>query len=59
MKRNQLSLGIKTEMEHAKTIKKIEKKNLSAKQGARLIALDHLKEDKNYYSKLCKMEKKC
>lgn len=44
---DQLKLGIKTEMEHT-----------TNKTIARKIAMDHLKEDPKYYSKLRKMEKK-
>lgn len=56
---NQLQYGIKTELEHAKTISKIRNQKLTPIQAARLIAKDHLKEDPKYYSKLCKMEGKC
>jgi len=54
----ELSKGIKTEFEHKKTIEKIAKQDLTPKQGATLIAKDHLKESKKYYSELEKMESK-
>lgn len=56
---NQLQFGIKTELEHASTIRKIKSLDLSPRQAATLIAKDHLKEDKNYYRKLCKIEGNC
>ena len=60
MKSSQLGLGVKTEMEHKGTYKYIKKtfkktgKIPSFRQLARHIALDHLKENKKYYSKLRK-----
>jgi len=45
--RKQLSKGIKVELEHT-----------NDKKIAREIAMDHLKEDSKYYTKLAKMEKK-
>lgn len=46
---NQLKLGVKTEMEHAHLFPKNLQKTIATK-----IAKDHLKEDKNYYTKLMK-----
>jgi len=57
-KGGELSKGIKAELEHKKTIEKIAKEDLTPKQGAKLIAKDHLKESKKYYSELEKMESK-
>jgi len=53
----ELKLGIKEEMEHKGTINRViskckSNKCPSVKQVARMIAKDHLKEDKKYYSKL-------
>jgi hypothetical protein len=42
----QLAMGIEIEMEHTKS-----------REMSKLIALDHLKEDPEYYTKLKKMEK--
>jgi hypothetical protein len=60
---NELKKGIKIEMEHSETIKKhLPDWNISEKDKqiwvvlmARDIALDHLKEDRNYYRKLKKV----
>jgi len=46
---NQLKIGIKVEMEHAHLFPKNLRKYMATK-----IAKDHLKEDKNYYTKLKK-----
>ncbi len=56
--RKGIKVGIKVEMEHAKTIKKIKEKNLSIKEAATEIAKDHLKEDPAYYKKLAIVESK-
>jgi len=50
--RKGIRTGIKVELEHAKTIKKIRDKNLSLKEAAAEIAKDHLREDSAYYDKL-------
>lgn len=49
-----LKQGISVEMEHKNTLKSL---NKDAKFSAKLIALDHLIEDKDYYKKLSKIEK--
>lgn len=55
---NQLKTGIKVEMEHKGLARKIERfenthnRLPSDKEVAKLIAEAHIKEDKNYYSKL-------
>jgi ribosomal protein L30E len=46
-----LVLGYRTEKEHKKTVK-------ANKVIIARIALDHLEEDRNYYQKLAKMEKR-
>lgn len=46
---NELKKGIKVEMEHAHLFPKNLRKHMAEK-----IAKDHLKEDKNYYTKLNK-----
>ena len=53
---SEINTGTKIEMEHSSTIEKILKEKLDARQSARLIAKDHLKEDPDYYDKLAKME---
>ena len=50
----QLKIGRKVEKEHSKTYALSQKKKLTRKQFYDSIAKDHLKEDKNYYSKLKK-----
>lgn len=52
-----LAKGIKVELEHKDTIKKISKGKVSAKKGAELIAKDHLEESDEYYDALEDMEK--
>lgn len=48
----QIDLGTKIEKEHEKTIKKLKKDpNLSIESVEKSIALDHLKENPNYYIK--------
>jgi hypothetical protein len=54
----ELKKGIKAEKEHIKTIKKIYNRKVPVSKAPELIAKDHLKEDKKYYSKLEKMEGK-
>lgn len=54
---DELQEGIKVEMEHAETIAKIRDKKLSVKEAAKLIAIDHLKEFPDYYTRLEKIEK--
>jgi hypothetical protein len=53
----ELKKGIKAEQEHINTAKKLYQHKISPEQSAESIAREHLKEDKNYYSKLAKMEK--
>ena len=48
----QLKLGTKVEMEHKDTIRKFKKEGMTDIEVARMIALDHLKEDPNYYTKI-------
>jgi hypothetical protein len=57
-KGGELSKGIKAEKEHQKTIDKIYNRKVPKSKAPELIAKDHLKEDKKYYSKLEKMEGK-
>jgi Protein of unknown function (DUF1566) len=54
----ELAKGIRAEMEHKKTIDKIYNRKVSKFKAPELIAKDHLKEDKKYYSKLEKVEGK-
>ena len=54
---NQLEMGIQVEMEHAGTIAKL-KPGVSVKDVARSIALDHLREFPDYYTRLKKVEAK-
>jgi len=50
---DELKLGIETESEHFKTFKKLMSgKKHTAQQAARMVALDHIKEHPQYYSKL-------
>jgi ribosome recycling factor len=49
MASKELTKGIKVEMEHAKLFPKNLRKTMAER-----IAKDHLKEDKNYYTKLKK-----
>lgn len=53
----ELAKGIKVEAEHQNTFKKVYAHELNPKQAPIEIAKEHLKEDKNYYSKLAKTEK--
>jgi len=50
---NEVKAGMKVELEHKSTLENI---GNNVEQSAKLIALDHLIEDKNYYTKLAKME---
>jgi hypothetical protein len=53
-----LAKGTKVEMEHTGTINHIKKKpETSVKNGAKMIAKDHLKESDKYYDELEKTEK--
>lgn len=59
---SQLEMGQKVEMEHSQTIKDLIRdikagKKIDVKEVAKTIAKDHLKELKNYYTLLTKMEK--
>ena len=56
-KSSQLSIGKKVEQEHKPTIKKIKEGKVKEKDIPESIAKDHLKESKDYYSKLVAMEK--
>ena len=53
----ELKKGIKTEMEHKDTIKKIKTGDYTIKESAELIAKDHLDENDKYYTHLLEMEK--
>lgn len=53
----ELAKGIKVEAEHQNTFKKVYAHKLTPKQAPVEIAKEHLKEDKNYYSKMSKMKK--
>lgn len=48
--------GTKHELEHSDTIEKFKKQGVSDKEVARKIALDHLKENPNYYKVLKKLK---
>ena len=50
----QLKLGKNIEREHKGTYNLLQKKKLTKNQFYESIAKDHLKEDKNYYTKLKK-----
>jgi hypothetical protein len=50
--------GQRIEAEHKNTIKKIMHGNISVSKAERLIAADHIREDKNYYLKLKRMERR-
>lgn len=49
---NQVNKGGEVELEHKQSIEKIKKKGVKTKDAAKLIAADHIAEDKNYYDKL-------
>jgi rubrerythrin len=53
-----LAEGTKHELEHTDTIAKFKKQGVSEKEIARQIALDHLKENPNYYKVLKKLKLK-
>jgi hypothetical protein len=57
-KGGELAKGIKSEQEHKGTLEKLYKHKITPSQAPTYIAKDHLKEDKKYYTKLNKMEKK-
>jgi hypothetical protein len=52
-----VSVGTRHEMEHADTINKYKRKDITTKQVARAIATDHIKENPNYYNYLRAMER--
>ena len=54
----ELKKGIKTEMEHKNTLSKIKTGKFSVKEGAKMIAKDHLEENDKYYTHLEEMESK-
>jgi hypothetical protein len=54
----QLEKGIAVEMEHKDTVEKLSTGKYTPKQGARMIAKDHLKESPKYYDFLEVMEAK-
>lgn len=54
---NQIKLGTKHEMEHADTINKFKRNDISTRNVAKAIATDHIKENPNYYNYLKEMEK--
>ena len=53
----ELAKGIKVEAEHQNTFNKVYAHKLNPMQATEEVAREHIKEDKNYYSKLAKMEK--
>ena len=53
-----ITQGTKHELEHSDTIDKFKKQGVSDKEVARKIALDHLKENPNYYKVLKKLKLK-
>lgn len=57
-KGGELAKGIKVEKEHSKTANKLYNRKITPQQSFEEIAKDHLKEDKNYYSKLAVFENK-
>jgi hypothetical protein len=55
----QIEMGIKVEMEHRSTIEWLKSNpDATIEEAARHIALDHLKELPDYYSRLKQMENK-
>jgi hypothetical protein len=48
----ELKKGIKSEKEHIDTAKKLYNREITPNQAARSIAMEHLKEDPKYYSKM-------
>lgn len=57
-KNSELEMGRKVEREHTETIKKYMKDNVNLDDVVESIAKDHLKEMKDYYTKLKEMENK-
>lgn len=57
MKKSELKKGTAIELEHSKSLSRYLKPGTKIKDVAKAIASDHLKEDKNYYKKLAKVEK--
>src|SRR3990172_13145459 len=55
--KKQIAEGTRHEYEHRDTIEKIRTKKLNLRESARMIAMDHLKEDPLYYRKLQGIEK--
>ena len=54
--KREIKRGAKVEHEHHDTIKKIQDKDVPTHVAEKMIAKDHVEEDKNYYPKLKKME---
>ena len=54
----ELKKGIKEELEHIETAKKLYNKQITPKESAEEIAKDHLKDNPYYYSELSKLSKK-
>jgi hypothetical protein len=52
----ELAKGIKSEREHSKTAQDLYNRRITPSQAPESIAREHLKEDKNYYSKLEKLK---
>jgi len=52
-----VSVGTRHEMEHADTINKFKRSDVSTKEVAQAIATDHIKENPKYYTHLRQMEK--
>ena len=55
-KGGELAKGIKSEREHSKTAQDLYNRRITPSQAPESIAREHLKEDKNYYSKLEKLK---
>jgi hypothetical protein len=55
---DQVKIGMQHELEHAATVRWIEKEKPSVREAARRIAIDHIKEDQRYYPHIVAMEKK-
>lgn len=49
---NRIEEGQKIELEHLDTIQKIKKSNVNISDAAKMIAADHIAEDRDYYKKL-------
>lgn len=54
---DEIEMGTRHEMEHADTINKFKRNDISTRNVAKAIATDHIKENKNYYNYLKVMEK--